>query len=257
MQNRIHKLFNTKKSGILSVFFTAGYPELEDTIPILLHLQSAGVDMVEVGIPYSDPLADGPVIQQTGQKAISNGMNLHLLMQQLHEAKDLIQIPVLLMGYLNPVVQYGIEKFAEDCFKAGVAGLIIPDLPLDEYLLKYESIFKKYQLSNIHLITPSTSEERIRYIDAHSDGFIYVVSSSSITGNSLNMKEETVSYFKRIGDMKLQNPSMIGFGIQDRKSFQLATEYANGAIIGTSFLRMIAESENKKADIQNYIEQIK
>ena len=242
---------------MLSVFFTAGYPELNDTIPILQHLQSAGVDLVEVGIPYSDPLADGPVIQQTGQQAIRNGMNLHLLLQQLKEAKESIQITVLLMGYLNPVMQYGIEKFAEDCFHAGVSGVIIPDLPLDEYLLKYDSIFRKYQIANINLITPRTSEERIRYIDEHSNGFIYVVSSSSITGNSLSLQEATIRYFSMIRDMKLNNPCLIGFGIQDHESFQMASEYAQGAIIGSAFLRMLSSSKNMQEDIQKFIEQIK
>jgi len=257
MHTKIDTLFNTKKTSLLSVFFTAGYPELNDTIPVLQYLQSAGVDLVEVGIPYSDPLADGPVIQQTGQQAIKNGMNLHLLLQQLKEAKESIQIPVLLMGYLNPVMQYGIEKFAEDCFHAGVSGIIIPDLPLDEYLLKYDPIFRKYQISNINLITPRTSEERIRYIDEHSNGFIYVVSSSSITGNSLSLQEATIRYFSRIRDMKLNNPCLIGFGIQDHESFQMASEYAQGAIIGSAFLRMLSSSKNMQVDIQKFIEQIK
>lgn len=257
MHTKIDTLFNTKKSSLLSVFFTAGYPELNDTIPILQHLQSAGVDLVEVGIPYSDPLADGPVIQQTGQQAIKNGMNLHLLLQQLKEAKESIQIPVLLMGYLNPVMQYGIEKFAEDCFHAGVSGVIIPDLPLDEYLLKYDSIFRKYQIANINLITPRTSEERIRYIDEHSNGFIYVVSSSSITGNSLSLQDATIRYFAMIRDMQLKNPCLIGFGIQDHESFQMASEYAQGAIIGSAFLRMLSSSKNMQVDIQKFIEQIK
>jgi len=257
MHTKIDTLFNTKKTSLLSVFFTAGYPELNDTIPVLQYLQSAGVDLVEVGIPYSDPLADGPVIQQTGQQAIKNGMNLHLLLQQLKEAKESIQIPVLLMGYLNPVMQYGIEKFAEDCLHAGVSGIIIPDLPLDEYLLKYDSIFRKYQISNINLITPRTSEERIRYIDEHSNGFIYVVSSSSITGNSLSLQEATIRYFSMIRDMKLNNPCLIGFGIQDHESFQMASEYAQGAIIGSAFLRMLSSSKNMQVDIQKFIEQIK
>ena len=257
MHTKIDTIFNTKKTSLLSVFFTAGYPELNDTIPILQHLQSAGVDLVEVGIPYSDPLADGPVIQQTGQQAIKNGMNLHLLLQQLKEAKESIQIPVLLMGYLNPVMQYGIEKFAEDCFHAGVSGVIIPDLPLDEYLLKYDSIFRKYQIANINLITPRTSEERIRYIDEHSNGFIYVVSSSSITGNSLSLQDATIRYFSMIRDMQLKNPCLIGFGIQDHESFQMASEYAQGAIIGSAFLRMLSSSKNMQEDIQKFIEQIK
>ena len=257
MHTKIDTIFNTKKTSLLSVFFTAGYPELNDTIPILQHLQSAGVDLVEVGIPYSDPLADGPVIQQTGQQAIRNGMNLHLLLQQLKEAKESIQIPVLLMGYLNPVMQYGIEKFAEDCFHAGVSGVIIPDLPLDEYLLKYDSIFRKYQIANINLITPRTSEERIRYIDEHSNGFIYVVSSSSITGNSLSLQDATIRYFSMIRDMQLKNPCLIGFGIQDHESFQMASEYAQGAIIGSAFLRMLSSSKNMQEDIQKFIEQIK
>jgi len=257
MHTKIDTLFNTKKTSLLSVFFTAGYPELNDTIPVLQYLQSAGVDLVEVGIPYSDPLADGPVIQQTGQQAIKNGMNLHLLLQQLKEAKESIQIPVLLMGYLNPVMQYGIEKFAEDCLHAGVSGIIIPDLPLDEYLLKYDSIFRKYQIANINLITPRTSEERIRYIDEHSNGFIYVVSSSSITGNSLSLQEATIRYFSMIRDMKLNNPCLIGFGIQDHESFQMASEYAQGAIIGSAFLRMLSSSKNMQVDIQKFIEQIK
>ena len=197
------------------------------------------------------------MIQQTGQQAIRNGMNLHLLLQQLKEAKESIQIPVLLMGYLNPVMQYGIEKFAEDCFHAGVSGVIIPDLPLDEYLLKYDSIFRKYQIANINLITPRTSEERIRYIDEHSNGFIYVVSSSSITGNSLSLQDATIRYFSMIRDMQLKNPCLIGFGIQDHESFQMASEYAQGAIIGSAFLRMLSSSKNMQEDIQKFIEQIK
>lgn len=240
VKNKLTELFERKKKNILSVFFTAGYPKLNDTEKIIRELQSSGVDLIEVGIPFSDPLADGPVIQQSSEQALKNGMNLELLFAQLSEIKNEISIPLVLMGYVNPVMQFGVEKFVQKCKETGISGVILPDLPLEVYRNNYQELFEKNELSNIFLITPKTDPERIKQIDSVSTGFIYLVSSSSTTGKKATLNEDG---FKKIKDMKLKNPLMIGFGISDKTSFLKACELANGAIIGSAFVKAIAKGK--------------
>lgn len=255
--NKIDKLFKEKKSHILSIYFTAGFPELNDTATIISELLENGVDMIEVGMPFSDPLADGPTIQRTSEVALLNGMSISVLFDQLSRlAIKNSKSAILLMGYLNPVLQYGVEKFCKDASKLGIDGLIIPDLPMQEYLDEYRSVFEKYKLKNVFLITPQTTDERIRYIDQHSDGFIYMVSSSSTTGAKGEIMDAQVDYFKRIQSMNLKNPTLIGFGISDMKTFEKACEYSNGAIIGSAFVNALSNSKNLKKDIGNFIRTI-
>ncbi|MCO6498041.1 MAG: tryptophan synthase subunit alpha [Chitinophagaceae bacterium] len=240
--NKIQQLFERKNKNILSVYFTAGYPELESTNEILTALADNGVDMIEIGMPYSDPLADGPVIQHSSSVAIANGMTIAKLFEQLGKLKLSREVPLLLMGYLNPVIQYGFENFCRDASAVGISGLIIPDLPLREYRLEYEVITKKYGLSFVFLITPETSEERIREIDNLSDGFIYAVSSSSVTGRATDESRKE-DYFKRIGAMNLKNPVVVGFGVKDKATFEHACKYLNGAISGTAFINQLTGNE--------------
>jgi tryptophan synthase alpha chain len=255
--NKIDKLFQDKKNNILSIYFTAGFPKLEDTVTILDELQRNGVDMIEVGMPFSDPLADGPTIQHTSEVALVNGMSIRLLFDQLAGSRIAgSKAAILLMGYLNPVLQYGIEKFCKDAAALGIDGVIIPDLPMQEYLDEYRAVFEKYQLKNVFLITPQTAESRIRFIDEHTDGFIYMVSSSSTTGAKSEIQHIQETYFKRIKAMKLKNPTLIGFGISDGKTFEKACEYANGAIIGSAFVKALTDSNNLKKDIGNFIKGI-
>ena len=255
--NRINKIFK-EKQNILSIYFTAGYPKLEDTSIILNELQKAGVDMIEVGIPFSDPLADGPIIQHSGEVALKKGMSLKLLFEQLSRLPiKNSNSAVLLMGYLNPILQFGVENFCRKASEAGIAGVILPDLPMQEYLDEYKPVFDKYGLKNIFLITPHTSVKRIRYIDEHTDGFIYMVASASTTGTKTGMDAEKEKYFARIKKMKLKNPVMVGFGISDRKSFATACAYANGAIIGSAFIKSIEGSSDLKNDINNFIKKLK
>lgn len=237
--NRIqNKLSENKK--LLSIYFTAGYPKRENTVEILQQLEENGVDMVEIGLPFSDPLADGPTIQASSQNALENGMTTELLFQQLKDIRKTVSIPLIIMGYFNPILQFGVENFCEKCKEVGIDGLILPDLPLAEYEEHYAEIFKKYGLINIFLITPQTSEERIRKIDAASNGFIYMVSSANVTGSSEGFGEEQESYFQRIASLQLKNPLIVGFGISDSKSFQQATKHTNGAIIGSAFIKMLS-----------------
>jgi tryptophan synthase alpha chain len=238
--NRIqNKLSENKK--LLSIYFTAGFPKLEDTVEILQQLEKNGVDLVEIGLPFSDPLADGPTIQASSQTALKNGMTTEILFQQLKDVRKTISIPLILMGYFNPMLQFGVENFCKKCAEVGIDGLIIPDLPLAEYEEHYAEIFKKYGLINIFLITPQTSEERIRQIDSASEGFIYMVSSASVTGSSEGFGESQEKYFERIASMKLKNPLIVGFGIRDSKTYQQATLNTNGAIIGSAFIKMLTE----------------
>lgn len=239
----LQKLFSEKKKNILSIYFTAGFPELNDTENILAALQANGADIIEIGMPYSDPLADGPVIQNSSMKALNNGMTIKVLFKQLRDNTEPLQVPLVLMGYLNPVLQYGFEKFCSDAASAGVSGIILPDLPIAEYELAYQKILKKYNLDFVFLITPETSEERIRKIDSLSEGFIYAVSSSSITGSDTNMNQQE-SYFERISKMNLKNPVLIGFGIRDHDTFAQACKFAAGAIIGTAYIKAIESSTN-------------
>lgn len=246
--NRINQLFEKKKENILSIYFTAGYPNLNSTVDIAEALEKSGADFLEIGIPYSDPLADGPVIQHSSLTAIANGMTLKVLFEQLKDLRKRVTIPILLMGYVNPILQYGVENFCKSCKEVGVDGVIAPDLPMYEYEELYKDCFEGNDLSNIFLITPQTSNERIRKIDNLSNGFIYLLSSSSTTGKNLSLSDVTEDYFSRLKNMNLKNPTMIGFGISDNKSFSKASQYANGAIVGSAFVRLLSED--------NYLEKI-
>lgn len=237
--NRITNLFETKKAGILSVYFTAGYPQLNDTATILRELEAKGVNMVEVGIPFSDPMADGPVIQEASTVALRNGMSQRLLFQQLKEIRQTVQIPIILMGYLNPIMQYGFEAFCQSCAEVGVDGMIIPDLPYADYIADYKAIADRYDLKMIMLITPETSEERIRLIDAHTSGFIYMVSSAATTGAQQSFNEQKQAYFRRINSMNLRNPRLVGFGISNKATFEAAAANSSGAIIGSKFVQLL------------------
>lgn len=237
--NRITNLFNTKKDGILSVFFTAGYPNLDDTTKILKELQHKGIDMVEIGIPFSDPMADGPVIQEASTEALRNGMSLHVLFDQLKDIRKEVHIPVILMGYLNPVMQFGFEAFCRKCVETGVDGMIIPDLPFADYMTDYKAIADRYDLKMIMLITPETSEARIRLIDEHTSGFIYMVSSASTTGAQQDFDKQKQAYFHRIDRMGLRNPRLVGFGISNKATFEAATANSSGAIIGSKFMQLL------------------
>jgi tryptophan synthase alpha chain len=240
--NRISRLFEKKSSNILNIYCTAGYPGPDSTMPVMLALQQNGVDMIELGMPYSDPLADGPVIQQSSMVALSNGMSVAKLLEDLKDLRPQITVPVILMGYMNPVLQYGFELFCRHASEAGVDGLILPDLPIYEYETEYGAVMARYGLRFIFLVTPETSEERIRKIDALSDAFIYAVSSSSTTGNDGKGIAGQEAYFRRLQDMKLKNPVLVGFGIRDKKSFELACRYTSGAIIGTAYIKTFNEN---------------
>ncbi len=236
--NRINNKLNTK-SNLLSIYFTAGYPNLEDTVPVLESLQANGVDMVEIGLPFSDPLADGPTIQASGTQALKNGMTTTLLFEQLKDIRKTVSIPLIIMGYFNPVLQYGVENFCKKCQEIGIDGFILPDLPLAEYQEHYQEMFEKYGLVNVFLITPQTSDERIKQIDDASNGFIYMVSSASVTGSQSGFGNAQTDYFDRIKNMKLNNPQIVGFGINNSETFDAATKYTNGAIIGSAFIKML------------------
>lgn len=253
--NRIDQLFLNKNKNILSIYFTAGFPQVNDFSTILNALQNNGADLVEIGIPYSDPLADGPVIQHSNSVALNNGMTIKLLFKQLKGCRNQIQLPLILMGYINPVLQYGIEEFCINANLCGIDGVILPDLPLLEYVTEYKSILEKNNLKFIFLITPETSEERIRKIDEVSNGFIYAVSSSSITGTDKDMGA-LEDYFERLEKMKLKNPIMIGFGIKDNKTFSQACKHAAGAIIGTAYIKAIEHSQNLEADTAKFLNSI-
>lgn len=255
MENRITSLFKRKDENILSIYFTAGYPELNDTVKIIGQLEKSGTDLVEIGMPFSDPVADGPVIQQSSEIALRNGMTIHLLFEQLKEIRKSVSIPLILMGYLNPVMQYGIEAFCEKCKEIGIDGTIIPDLPLEIYETEYKEIFEKNTLSNIFLVTPQTSDERIKQIDSLSTGFIYMVSSSSTTGVKGAVNEEQISYFERIRKMNLRSKRLIGFGIYDKASFEKASGYANGAIIGSAFVKALEdEGTETETRVKNFVQ---
>lgn len=241
--NRLNELFKSKKEPILSIYYTAGYPNLGSTVDIAEALEKGGADFLEIGFPYSDPVADGPVIQGSSQVALDNGMSLPILFEQLKELRKRVSIPVLLMGYVNPMLQYGVANFCSKAAEVGIDGVIVPDLPMYEYENLYKNCFLDNNLSNIFLVTPQTSDERIRKIDELSNGFIYLLSSSSTTGKDLQVTNDANAYFARIRDMKLQNPTMIGFGISDQKSFDKASEYARGAIVGSAFVKLLGEQD--------------
>ena len=253
-QNRIDQKFEEDKK-LLSIYFSAGHPNLDDTVPILNALQSSGVDMVEIGLPFSDPLADGPTIQESSTQALKNGMTTETLFNQLEVIRKSIHIPLVLMGYFNPMMQYGIEKFCARCQAIGIDGLIIPDLPVDVYHEQYKPLFDQYGLYNMFLITPQTSEERIRYIDSVSSGFIYMVSSASVTGAKSDFGAEQASYFERIAQLGLNTPTVVGFGISNAATFQAATQYSKGAIIGSAFIRFL--EEKGVANIDAFVQSIR
>lgn len=254
--NRIDYLFQTKKERILSIYVTAGFPNLEDTLPVIEAIQAAGADIIEIGLPYSDPIADGPTIQESNTIALENGMSIKKLFTQLLGFRAKIHLPVVLMGYLNPIIQYGVEEFCKKCKEVGVDGLILPDLPLQQYAEEYQEIFEKYGLFNTFLISPQTSEKRIREIDQHSSGFIYMVSSHAITGGKSAISPEQLAYFERVEAMNLIHPRLIGFGISDAASFQMASRYSQGAIIGSAFIKQIKDSTDLNQDINTYIQGI-
>jgi tryptophan synthase alpha chain len=255
--NRLQQLFAKKKNNILSIYFTAGYPEIGATLKIAEALEKAGADFLEIGFPYSDPLADGPVIQNSSQVAIENGMTLKLLFQQLKDLRARVSIPVLLMGYANPMLQYGVSNFCKAAADAGIDGVIVPDLPLYEYEEIYKNDFIDNGLSNVFLVTPQTSEERIKKIDSLSSGFIYLLSSSATTGKSLDVSDEIGAYYERVRALDLKNPLIIGFGISDKNSFMRANQYANGAIVGSAFVKTIGDSKDYLSHIPEFIRKIR
>lgn len=238
--NRINKKLQ-ESDKLLSIYFTAGYPALEDTVPIIEQLEKSGVDMLEIGLPFSDPLADGPTIQESSTKALKNGMSSEKLFEQLKDIRKTVQIPLIIMGYFNPILQYGVANFCQKCQEIGIDGLIIPDLPVDVYHQAYQEMFEKYDLINIFLITPQTSKERIELIDTVSKGFIYMVSSASVTGAKNTFSQEQTDYFKKVASMNLQAPQIVGFGISNKETFQSATQYTKGAIIGSAFIKTLTE----------------
>jgi tryptophan synthase alpha chain len=252
--NRINQKLQENKK-ILSIYFSAGYPSLTDTVQIIQDLEKNGVDMIEIGLPFSDPLADGPTIQESSTQALHNGMTTQVLFDQLKDIRKTVSIPLVIMGYFNPMLQYGIENFCKECAKIGIDGLIIPDLPVDVYADEYKTTFEKYGLKNIFLITPQTSDERIHFIDSVSDGFIYMVSSASVTGSQSGFGSIQENYFKRISEMNLKNPQIIGFGISNAATFNQATQFAKGAIIGSAFITNL--TENGVASIEKFTKAIR
>ena len=250
--NRINQKLQEDKK-LLSIYFSAGYPSLNDTTKIIQELEKSGVDMIEIGLPFSDPLADGPTIQESSTQALQNGMTTKLLFEQLSNIRESVKIPLIIMGYFNPVLQYGVEAFCKKCQEIGIDGLILPDLPVEIYDQHYKAIFEKYGLINVFLITPQTSEGRIRFIDSISKGFIYMVSSASVTGNSSGFGLEQEDYFERISKMDLNNPQIVGFGINDKLTFNKATKFAKGAIIGSSFVKFLSKKESINKFVELFI----
>lgn len=257
MKNRIDQLFKAKKENILSIYFTAGFPQLNDTAEIIRQLEDNGVDLIEIGIPFSDPTADGPVIQRSNEAALRNGMSLNLLFGQLKDIRKTVKIPLILMGYFNPVLQFGVEEFCKKCSETGIDGIILPDLPPEEFKENYQNIFSRYGLKNILLITPQTPEERIHSIDEITDGFIYMVSSSSTTGAGKKVEDFHKDYFEKVQGLNLKNPRLIGFGISDHDTFSNACKYANGAIIGSAFVTAIQKNNLLKENISGFIKSIR
>ena len=247
--NRINKLFQRKKNNILSVYFTAGFPQLEDTVAIIKELETNNIDLIEIGMPFSDPMADGIVIQQSCHKALQNGMSIKKLFAQLSTIRSEVDIPLVMMGYLNPIMQYGFENFCRDCQRVGIDGLIIPDLPMDDFLTEYKEITEQYGIKFIFLITPETSEERIRSIDENTDGFIYMVSSSAITGEQKTFAGKR-EYFDRINNMNLKNPRLIGFGISNKEAIDIVFQHASGAIIGSAFVKALEKTNDVRKGVK-------
>lgn len=256
--NRITKIFKDSTlgpRGILNVYCTAGYPQLESTLPVMNALQEHGADIIELGMPYSDPLADGPTIQQSSTIALQNGMTIKKLFEQLKDFRNGIAVPVILMGYMNPVLQYGFEKFCRQAAEVGIDGLILPDLPMFEFETEYSTIIKKNGLDFIFLVTPETSDERIKKLDELSSGFLYAVSSSSTTGSNKNISDMK-TYLQKLQNLKLKNPVLVGFGIKDRKTFELACKYANGAIIGTAYIKALEATNDLQLATKEFLKLI-
>lgn len=254
--SRIKELFDRKKNNILNVYCTAGYPQLNSTVPVMKALQDSGADMIELGMPYSDPLADGPIIQASSTQALANGMTIAKLFDQLRGFRQQIYVPVILMGYMNPVLQYGFEKFCQHAADMPVDGLILPDLPEYEYETEYGAIIQRYGLDFIFLVTPETSEARIRKLDSLSTGFLYAVSSSSTTGKDKDMKAVN-AFLQRLQKMQLKNPVLVGFGIKDKPTFQAACQYANGAIIGSAFIKALEGTQPVEESVKRFITGVK
>lgn len=256
MKNRLHQIFNNPKKPLLSVFYTAGFPKINDTSLVAASLEKAGADLIEIGIPFSDPVADGPTIQQSNKVALDNGITLARILEQVKEIRKTVNIPIILMGYINPVMQYGVAKFAKDAAAAGADGVILPDMPMPEYEREYRKIFEEAGLLLTFLISPTTSDERIRKIDQLSNGFIYAVSASSTTGAKSGFAPEQLSYFERLKKMKLKNPFLIGFGISNRETFIQASSFAAGAIVGSAFVNMLKDSKNIEKDVEVFVKEM-
>lgn len=252
---RIEELFARKSSGVLNVYFTAGYPALDSTVPIMEGIQSGGADLIEIGMPYSDPLADGPVIQESSGVALNNGMSIDFLFQQLSEFRKSIHIPVVLMGYMNPVLQYGFERFCQNAAAIGIDGLILPDLPVYEFENQYGAILKKYNLDFIFLVTPETPDSRVKQLDELSSGFLYAVSSSSTTGKEKDFAQ-VIKYLNRLKSYNLKNPFLVGFGINDKQTFEIVKPHANGAIIGSAFIKSLSGSENAGVTASTFVKSV-
>ena len=252
--NRIHQKLKEDKK-LLSIYFSAGYPKLKDTVTIIENLEKSGVDMIEIGLPFSDPLADGPTIQASSTQALKNGITTEILFEQLKDIRKTVQIPLIIMGYFNPMLQYGVEAFCKKCSEIGIDGLIIPDLPVDVYNEEYQSIFEMFGLINVFLITPQTSNNRIHFIDSISNGFIYMVSSAGVTGSQSGFGDNQKEYFKRISNMDLKNPQIVGFGINNSDTFNDDTKYAKGAIIGSAFIKFL--TDNSVNNIHKFVESIR
>jgi len=255
--NRINNLFKKKNGKILSVYFTAGYPDLDDTLTIIRELDRSGVDMVEIGMPFSDPVADGPVIQRSSEIALKNGININLLFKQLAKVREVTDMPLILMGYINPVFRYGMEDFLKKCKETGIDGTIIPDLPPDVYMESYEPLYVKHDIINVFLVTPQSSVERIKYLDQISKGFIYVVSTAKTTGGINSFNQSQIDYFRKLDNLKLKSPRLVGFGISDRTTYNQACEYSDGAIIGSAFIRGLEEPGSLPENINRFIRTIR
>ena len=255
--NRINQLFNSNKKDILSIYFCAGDPTLDGTANVIRTLEKHGVSMIEVGIPFSDPMADGIVIQNAATQALRNGMSLKILFEQLRNIRQDVNIPLVFMGYLNPIMQFGFENFCHQCVECGIDGVIIPDLPFRDYQDHYRIIAERYGIKVIMLITPETSEERVREIDAHTDGFIYMVSSAATTGAQQDFNEQKQAYFRRINAMNLQNPRLVGFGISNKATFEAATAHSSGAIIGSKFVQLLKSEATPAKAVDKLLEALK
>jgi tryptophan synthase alpha chain len=253
--NRIDQLFEKKQQHILNVYCTAGYPHLNSMSEVLAALQNNGADIIEIGMPYSDPLADGPVIQQSNMVALDNGMSIPVLFEQLKTIRDIIHLPIILMGYMNPILQFGLEKFCAAAEAVGVDGIILPDLPMYEFETEYKQLFEKHNLRFVFLVTPETGEERIRKIDGLCSGFLYAVSSSSTTGNNKAIEDQS-AYFRKLQDMKLKNPILVGFGIKDKATFQSASQYTNGAIIGSAYIKALENSADIETATKEFLNKV-